>query len=187
MKRYFKEIDGKKVIRTLSRIVVVKDDTQIINPSEELALEDGWAEYTVPTAPEPTEEQLLERARQRKIDALHAYDESEEVNNCIIVYQGQEFNYWADKFERDALKGTLKDCIALSRETYRLDLRDKGVSLSVSCELLLQMMAVLEVYAVDCFNRTTDHEFALKSFSTMEEIDAYEFTGYPEQPRFVIP
>lgn len=185
MKRYTKQIDGKSVIKTLKEIVVKKDGKQTFNPSEEMVLEDGWAEYVAPVY-EPTEAELLERARQRKLRELHDYDESKEVNNCVIVYQGQEIDYWADKHERDALKNAVRDCIALGRETYRLDLRDKGISIVIPCDGLQMMLAQLEVYAIDCYNRTTDHEFMIKSLTTRDEIEAYEFrgNGYPYNPRF---
>ena len=186
MKQYIKEIDGKRVIKTRNRIVIHKDGKQIINPREEMVLADGWVEYVPPTQPEPSAEELLERAKRRKLDELYAYDESSEVNDCIIVYQGQELHYWANKTERDALKGALRDCMAMGREFYRLDLRDKGVSLTIRCELLLQMMAAFEVYAIDSFNKTTDHEFAIKALTTEVEVDAYVFrgVGYPPIPRF---
>lgn len=184
MKRFVKKVDGHETIKTLKEIVIKKDGKQTFNPSEEMVLEDGWVEYI---APEPTKTELLERARQQKMMELKAYDESKAVNNCVIVYQGQELDYWADKYERDGLKGALRDCIALGRETYRLDLRDKGVSFNIPCDTLLQMMAVLEVYAVDCFNRTTDHEFMIKSLTTIEEVKEYDFCiGYPTQPIFEI-
>ena len=186
MKRYEKQIDGKTVIKTLKDIVVKKNGKQTFNPSEEMVLADGWVEYVAPVY-EPTEAELLERARQRKLDDMHSFDKSKEVDNCILLYQGEEIDYWASKEERNDLKNAVRDCIALGRITYRLDLRDKGISVTIPCESLLQMMAVLEVYAVDCFNRTTDHEFTLKSLSSMEEIEAYDYrTGYPEQPRFEI-
>lgn len=186
MKQYIKEIDGKRVIKTRNRIVIYKDGNQIINPTEEMVLADGWVEYVPPTPPEPSVAELLESAKQRKLSELYDYDESSEVNDCIIIYQGQELHYWANKTERDALKGALRDCMAMGREFYRLDLRDKWVSLTIRCELLLQMMAALEVYAIDSFNKTTDHEFAIKACTTKEEVNAYEFrgVGYPEIPRF---
>ena len=188
MKTYTKQIDGKSVIKTLKEIVVKKNGKQTFNPSEEMVLADGWVEYVAPVPVEPSEKQLLERARQRKLRELHDYDESKEVNNCIIVYQGQEIDYWADKHERDALKSALHDCMTLGRTTYRLDIRDKGVSITLLCEALLQMLAVLEVYAIDCFNRTTDHDFFIKSLTTKEEIEVYEFrgNGYPSIPRFEV-
>ena len=186
MKRYKKEIDGKTVIKTLKEIVIRKDGRVTYNPTEDMILADGWVEYVPPTPPEPSAEVLLERAKKRKLLDLYAYDESSEVNDCIIVYQGQELHYWANKTERDALKGALRDCMAMGREFYRLDLRDKGVSLTIRCELLLQMMAVLEVYAIDSFNKTTDHEFAIKALTTEDDVAAYEFrgVGYPSIPRF---
>lgn len=185
MERYKKEIDGKTVIKFGKDIVVKKDGMVTINPSEEMILADGWEVYVAPSN-EPTAEELLAQAKEEKISELYEYDESAEVNDCIIAYQGQELHYWANKTERDALKGALRDCIAMGREFYRLDLRDKGVSLTIRCELLLQMMAVLEVYAIDSFNKTTDHEFAIKACTTQVEVDAYEFrgVGYPPIPRF---
>lgn len=185
MKRYIKEIDGKNVIKTLNRIIICKDGKQFINPSEEMVLADGWVEYTTPVQPEPSEEQLVEIARQSKLSELHEYDESSNVNDCIIIYQGQELHYWTDKIERDSLKGAVRDYLSVGRVNYRLDLRKIGISLWIPCESLLDMLAQLEVYAADCYNRTTDHEFAIKSLTTKDEIEVYDFkVGYPSIPRF---
>lgn len=187
MKAYLKKEGDKLLKKTLKEIVIKKDGKQTFNPSEEMVLADGWVEYVAPAPVEPSEAILLERARQRKLRELHNYDESKEVNNCVIVYQGQEIYYWASKEERNDLKNAVRDCITIGREIYRLDLRDKKLSISLPCEQLLQMLAVLEVYAIDCYNRTTDHEFTIKTLSTIDEIDAYTFKdGYPEQPKFEI-
>ena len=45
------------VIKERSRIIVIKDGYQIINPTEEMVLADGWEEYvpTTPDIPEPEE------------------------------------------------------------------------------------------------------------------------------------
>lgn len=186
MKRFKKEIDGKVIIKALNEIVLNKDGSVVFNPTEEMILEDGWAEYVFKPREWPMWNQL-QRVKERKLRELYEYDESDEVNDCIIVYQGQELHYWADKTERDALKGALRDCIAMGRDTYRLDLREKGISISMPCELLLQMLAALEVYAIDCFNKTTDHEYAIKACGTKEEVEAYDFkVGYPDKLRFEV-
>ena len=182
MKRYIKE----GIIKTRKQIVIHKDGMSTYNPTKEMILADGWMEYSDSVDSVPSEKVLLERAIRKKLEELHAYDEGEEVNDCIIVYQGEEIHYWANKTERNNLKNAVRDCIAMGREYYRLDLRDKGISLTIRCELLLQMMAVLEVYAIDSFNKTTDHEFAIKALTTEVEVDAYVFrgVGYPSIPRF---
>jgi hypothetical protein len=47
------------------------------------------------------------------------------------------------------------------------------------------MLSALEVYAVDCYNVTTDHIYAIQSLTTIEEIEAYDYTvGYPEKLTF---
>ena len=183
MKRFYKEENG---VRTWLGNVLKWNGLQIINPSEEQILAAGYIEYIVPEAPEATEEEIIENIRRAKLLELHSYDESMDVNVCYIIHKGETMEYWADKHERDALKSALYDCVSLGRETYRLDLRDKGIYFYVQCTDLLKMMSALEVYAVDCFNKTTDHEFALKSFTTKDELLAYQFkgVGYPKKLTF---
>ena len=186
MKRFTKQIEGKSVIKTRKEIVIRIDVKVTYNPTEEMVLTDGWVEYIAPEPKPIPEVVLVERAKRMKLDELHMFDESSEVNDCIIVYQGNELHYWADKHERGSLGSAVRDCIALGRTEYRLDLRELGVSLNIPCEKLLQMLAMLEVYAIDCYNKTTDHEFAIKALPTEAELDAYEFrgVGYPSIPRF---
>ena len=168
MKLYFKTIENKVVRKQLKEIIIRKDGKQTINPSDEMVIEDGWQEYIVPLH-ESTEEELLENAKKRKLDELMMYDNSSEVNNCIISYQGEKILYWADKSERNALKDAIRDCISMGRNDYRLDIRDKKVSITTSCTSLLQVFTSLEVYAIDCYNRTTDHEYAIKALNTIND------------------
>ena len=72
-------------------------------------------------------------------------------------------------------------------ETYRLDLRELGVSFTISCQNMLQMLSALEVYAIQCYNKTTDHIFNINKIENMEDLDNYDFTqGYPEKLVFEI-
>lgn len=184
LKKYSKIINGIMTVKLSNQIIVIKNDFQYINPTHEMLIEDGWEEYITPIY-KPSEEELLKRSKQDKLFELIAYDESSEVNDCIIRYQGQEVHYWADKHERDALKSAVRDCITLGRDKYRLDLRNIGVSLWMPCEDLLGILAQLEVYTIDCYNKTTDHEYAIKQLTTIDEIKNYNYrTGYPEKLTF---
>ena len=68
MKQYIKQIGGKTIVKSRNTIVVLKGDKQIINPTEEQILADGWQEY-VPTPVEPYkptyEERVEELIRER--------------------------------------------------------------------------------------------------------------------------
>jgi hypothetical protein len=190
MKRYFKEIDGKKVYKTRSEIVIAKGDMNIYNPTEEMILLDGWIEYIEPEPeiePELSEEEKLNQALLFKLDEITYYDESEAVNSCIIIHDGVEMLYWANKSERSSLKTAIEDCLKLGRENYRLDIRDLNLSIQIPCEHLLKMLSELEIYAIDCYNKTSDHIFEVKKLSTIEEIDNYNnHEGYPDKLVFHI-
>lgn len=173
MKMYVK--DG--VIRSRSRIVLIIDGKQIINPSENEILSNGWIEYV--------EIETIEKAKQRKISEIEDYDSSESVNQCFISYYGQTIPYWVDKSERNDLKSAINDCILLGKENYRLDIRDLGVSINVKCSDLLRMLSALELYAIECYNKTTDHIFAVNSLYTIESVESYDYTqDYPNKLTF---
>lgn len=184
MKLYTKEIGGKSVIKPLREIVVKRGGMCTYNPSEKAVLADGWVPYVAPVK-EYTQEELLEQAREELVGRIREYDSSSDVNGCIIRKDGAVMEYWAGKEDRDSLKGAVRDCMSLERETYRLDLRELGVSLHIECGKLLEMLCALEVYAIDCYNRTTDHIYAAKGLSTIEEMEAYDYReGYPQRLEF---
>lgn len=120
-----------------------------------------------------------------KIRELERYDESSAVNECFITYNDQLFPYWSSKSERNDLKQAVLNYRDKGYSDYRLDLRDVGVSLSFSCDALLSMLSDLEVYAIQCFNVTTDHLYAIRSLTSVGSIMSYDFTtGYPPKLTF---
>lgn len=185
IERFTKQIDGKTVIKKRQEIIIRRDGRVTYNPTEEMVLADGWVEYVAPKPKPIPEVILLKRAKSRKIDEINNYDSSKEVNICYIKTQLDIIPYWANKTERSVLKSAIQDCITMGRETYRLDLREVGVSVDINCEKLLQMLSALEVYAIDCYNKTTDHIYAVNNLTTVEEIEAYDYiVGYPEKLTF---
>lgn len=183
-KRYYKIIDGKTVFYNGGIIVI--GDRQIINPTEEQLTECGWIKY-VPEVYTPTPIQLLEQARQEKLTEIESYDSSSDVNECLIHYNGETIPYWADKTTRTTLKEAVRDCIAVGLDKYRLDLREYGVSMEIDCELMLGMLQELEVYAIRCYNKTTDHIYAVKALDNIEDIQAYDYqSDYPSKLEFMV-
>lgn len=166
-------------VKPLNRIVVFKDDKQCINPTEEMVIEDGWIKLTIN---EPTAEELLQQAKNNKIKELKQYDSSYKVNECTINYQNQILHYWSDREERSVLKGVIKDFINVGKTEYRLDLRDLGISIWLPCEILLHMLEQLEIYAAECYNKTSDHIYNINALTSVEDINSYDFTvGYPDK------
>lgn len=184
MNIYTKEIDGHVVRKPMNKIVIKTDNLQIFNPTHETLLEYGWELYIEPV---PTTEELLNEAKMIKRAEIMRYDKSKAVNNCYIVSGDLEIPYWSEKDERNDLKRAILDYKNKGHETYRLDLRDLGMSLTFPCDALLDMLSELEVYAIDCYNVTSDHLFAVNKLQTVAEVETYDYTtGYPEQLNFKI-
>lgn len=191
MKVYEKEIEGKIIRKRLEKIVIENDGMCTYNPTEAMVLEDGWNLYIpeeeVLEKPEETAEEKLKKAKDEVLEQIGAYDESLNINGCYIQCEYGTFVYWADKHDRDSLRNAVQKCIAVDRENYRLDLRDFNLSLSIPCHKLLDMLDELEIYAIDCYNRTTDHIYAVRALNSLKEVEEYDFTtGYPNQLKFIL-
>ena len=75
-------------IRDRSRIVIIKDDIQIINPTEEMVLADGWISYSppAPLEPQPTiTDQLRDMVLEQYNGRTDITDE-EALKRPLLVY-----------------------------------------------------------------------------------------------------
>lgn len=150
--------------------------TQIINPKEEMILADGWVEYVIP---EPTDEELLSRAKRNKVREIEAYDSSSEVN-CFYM-QGQQM--WLDKATRAGLMLRFQSEQAIGQEITTLWYN--GCSYEIPILEATQMLYALELYASQCYDNTQRHLAEIQRLNTIEEIESYDYKSeYPEILRF---
>ena len=90
-------------IQSLNKIVLIKNGTQTICPTEDMVIADGWVEIK-PTI--PTEEELQEQSKDKEIHLLKSYlaDTDYKIIKCIEAYLcGEELPYDIHKLhsERD--------------------------------------------------------------------------------------
>ena len=95
MKQYTKTINGKVEIKPASRIVVKRNGMQIINPSEELILADGWEEYVPPTVDpqpyQPSERDLLQELMKEDFNARTTTSNEDALHYMLIVYPFEHY------------------------------------------------------------------------------------------------
>lgn len=164
MKKYIK--DNK--ILPQNRIILQVENTQIINPSEELLLENGWKVYI--------KEETLKDVRNKILGEIYSYDCSENVNSFTV----NGINAWIDRDTRVSLVNSTNARIKLGETTTALWLN--GLRLELDCEMLLTLLAQLEVYALNCYDTTEQHKSNVQSFETIEDIENYDYTlNYPEK------
>lgn len=155
-------------------VSIVLNGMRIFNPSVGQLAEAGYTEYVEPA---PTPEQLLQQAKDGKIQELMDYNQSEEVNSFTLGGQ----TMWLNFDERSRLQKAVDAKEALGRATMTKDWG--GEQYPFTIQQWKQMLARLEEYAYDCQNTTDRHKAAIAALTTVEQVEEYDFTtGYPDKP-----
>lgn len=163
--------EGRSITRRL-------DDGRIFAgvPTEQQLAEWGFEPYT-PPVPERT----LEIAKSEKIAQIIAYDTSDAVNSFTL--DGDTM--WISRDDRISLMNSTTILKNAGQETTTLWYG--GEKYTLPCDTLIQMLSALEVYALQCYDVTEEHKAAVNALTTIEDVDAYDYTtGYPEHLTFSV-
>lgn len=164
------------IILPKDKIVAYRDGARVYKPSHKTLIANGWELYV---APEPTEEQLLESAKARKISDLEFFDKSDVVNGFYI----SDMPVWLDKDTRVGLKLRFEAELAQGKEETTL--WHEGMQFPLPLSSAMQMLYALELYASACYDNTARHRANINSLATIEEVEAYDYTTfYPDKLRF---
>lgn len=110
---------------------------------------------------------------------IEGYDQSEKVNQ---FYLG-DIPMWLDKSTRVGLVNSLTVEKEAGRTTSVLWAGTQKITIPV--ETGLQLLAALELYAIDCFGVTASHQAFVENAQSVEELKAFDLgADYPEIPRF---
>lgn len=165
MKRYI----NKKTGEFYNNIFIIVEDKQIFNPTEEILLANGYEEYI---EPEPSEEEKLRMAKEEKLAAIDAYDES----RCVFSVSGKDM--WLDATTREQLKTSLDACKAVGMTVVKKWF--DGVKFEYPIEQWYQMFVLVEVYAAQVLNMTETHKANVNAMTKREDVINYDNeTGYP--------
>ena len=113
--------------------------------------------------------------------AVKAYDVSDNVNGFLL--NGQ--HAWLSKNDR----ASLRTLVQIQKESGMTDttLWYGEQSFNLPVDDALAMLSALELYASQCYNKTAEHLANISALTTVEEINAYDYTaGYPAQLSFTI-
>lgn len=182
MKTYTKEIDGKTIIKAANQIVIRTTTEQIINPSEQMILADGWTEYVAPVYT-PT----LEDVKQGKIEAIYAYDSSSSVNEFSIGGQPMwlPFETRTRLDRRFAVERMKAESQGKTESEVVTTLWHEGQSFEMPLATAMALLLALEDYATICYDNTQSHIAAVMGMESKEAVEAYDYTtGYPTKLSF---
>ena len=142
-----------------------------VSEYSETAVNEAYAAWKAATA-----NRGLARAKREILKHIEAYDTSSAVNGFVL--NGAEV--WLDKSTRVGLMNSTTIAKAMGQATTTLWLGD--TKLEVGCDMAIQLLSALEMYALECFNVTAAHKKAVAELTDIGEVLSYDYTkGYPEK------
>lgn len=166
MKRYIKDNIIKNIEDINITIEVNEEKITILNPSEEMILNDGWEEF----------EDTAEDLKKIKLQEIINYDKSPNVNTFYVG----GIALWLSREERIVIKDRFQREKDAGKEKSRL--LYKGLVLELTPDIGIHLINMVSAYADQCFDVTEAHKSALNDLTTKEEIQSYDYTvGYPEK------
>ena len=119
--------------------------------------------------------------RAKKVALIHDFDKSDDVNSFLI--NGDRM--WLDKNTRVGLVNSGQIAKAAGAEHIVLWNGEKNYD--IPCDTMLQMLSVLELYAMECYNVTARHLATINDLEDLNKIYNYNYTkGYPKRLEFTI-
>ena len=165
----------------------------IYNPTKEQYIEAGWfpIEEISNDGQDYIEDNILyhyigynnalNNAINKKLKEIEDYDISDNVN---VFYLG-EMPLWIPRETRVSLQNST--AILLKNNITTATLWHKTMHFDLSGELLLHLLDELEIYALQCFNKTAEHKANVMQLTTIEDVENYNYTvGYPEKLTFTL-
>lgn len=149
-------------------VEVIEGYSHLVSVSQ---VSDGVFEVIL-TDQAPTPQTLKEKMRAE----IEAYDTSAAVNSFMLG----DKRMWLDKETRVGLVNSINIEKAAGKETTTLWF--DAVQYEIPVDTALQMLAALELYALDCYNVTQSHIASVRLLDNVETLEGYDYTaGYPEK------
>lgn len=123
----------------------------------------------------------LDQAKKEIIRKIDEYDTSVNVNSFKL----NGVDVWLSKDTRVGLMNSISIEKAAGKEQSVLWFN--SICVTVNCDSAIQMLSALELYALDCYNKTSQHKINVQNLSSIEEVHNYDYTqGYPNKLEFTI-
>lgn len=159
--------------------------TSEIYCAEDAELQDyevvAYSDYLIAENKKKYEGKTIEEAKEMLLAEIDAYDKSSAVNGFVL----NGAVVWLDKATRVGLMNSTSITKAMGQPTTTLWLGES--KMEVPCDTAIQLLSVLEMYAMECFNVTAAHKKAVSELNSIEEVEKYDITaGYPAQLRMEV-
>ena len=180
MIKYTKLINDKRIVEPKENIIIYKEGKQIINPSIEMILDDGWVEYNKEIE---IQERLisLDAVKWEMFEKINSYDKSENVE---IFFIG-DTKLWLNREERNSLQRRFE--LELKNNIEYTTLWKNNIRFNINVADAIVMLDMLELYAIKTYDITQQHIANVNNMTNVDDVLNYDYTiGYPNKLVFEI-
>lgn len=170
----FLVVTGEEIVKSVESVPTsMNKNGELIYSEQEktqYAYQTYWLENPTKSA------DALSVAKQAVLNELTAYDASSEVNSFIV----NGTTAWYDKATRVGLMNSTTIAKSLGYKTTTLWLGDTKFNLD--CDKAIDLLSKIEMYALECYNRTAVHRQAIEELTDIADVLQYDFkAGYPNK------
>ena len=111
----------------------------------------------------------LDQAKKEAIRKIDEYDTSVNVNSFKL----NGVDVWLSKDTRVGLMNSISIQKAAGKEQSVLWFN--SICVTVNCDSAIQMLSALELYALDCYNKTAEHKVNVQNLQSIKEVNNYDY------------
>lgn len=139
------------------------------------------AKYIEANKSKSEEVTALQLIKEAKISDLESFDSSDNIN-CFYL---NSMPVWLDKETRVGVMNStrIQKDLGYQNTTFWIG----TFKIEIPCDLAIQLLSSIEVYAMNCFNRTAEHKKAIGELTSISEVVKYDFEkGYPDKLNIMV-
>lgn len=165
---------GEEVVKTTELIPVSIDEAGVMQYSEQEKTQYAYNTYWLENPTKSAD--ALSVAKQTVLNELAAYDISSEINSFNV----NGTTAWYDKATRVGLMNSITIVKSLGYKTTTLWFGDTKYELD--CNKAIELLSKIEMYAMECYNRTAAHRQAIEELTDIADVLQYDYkSGYPKK------
>lgn len=164
----------EEVVKTTELIPVSINEAGIMQYTEQEKTQYAYNTFWLDNSAKSTD--ALSVAKQEVLKELAAHDASAVVNSFSV----NDTTAWLDKATRVGLMNSTTIAKSLGRKTTTLWLGD--TKLELDTDKAIELLSTIEMYALECYNRTAAHRQAIEELTDIADVLQYNFkSGYPKK------
>lgn len=192
IKQIFDEKQEGTMMSSTGRVLILWNETEISveepvlddngEPTGETTTVTKWQYDTEWVTPlKQSNEAILTAIKDLKIKEIDEYDVSDNVNSFSLNGNA----VWLDRNTRVSLMNSLGIEKEAGKTTSTLWFG--SINLNIDIELAIQLLSALELYALQCYNKTAEHKEAVRALTSIADVAGYDYTaGYPDKLTFTV-